>query len=515
MILYHNGTILTLDNNNRVGSCLLVDVGKITGVFDSVDECGKKENLELVDLQGKTVIPGFNDNHIHLNFLGDSLESLHFTDKNEDEIVALLLKRFGSVKKGVVIEGQDWDYPACSDPHKEILDKAFPDNPVILSQYGGHTLWVNSVTLKKMKIDSGTPDPDEGIICRDKNREPTGILKDIHNNSFIYRWFVGKLINYKKIQANYLAAFRECARYGITSLQDNTWSFVAMMVIGKLYRKGMLGARLSCWSNGESGLFRPLFNIQRFNSHWFQRGPAKFFLDGTFSGRNAWVKDPYPGTEGNCGQGKSKENILKFLEKEIRKKQTCAFHAIGDRAISEFLDALEELAEKYAYIPSLRIRLEHAQLISPEDFQRIKDLGVLISAQPSALCNPEKDITILGKNRTDKAYPYRSLLDKGIPLSFGSDAPGENTLNPFENIHFAVNRTGPEKISVLEALKCYTSGSAYAEFREKEKGTLSPGMTADFIVLSENPMNIEQNKIKDIIVEQTYLNGVQIYPSNG
>jgi predicted amidohydrolase YtcJ len=509
MILYHNGIILTLNKNNIIGTSLLVDKEKIVGVFNSVDEFDDISNTDLVDLEGKTVIPGFNDNHIHMNFLGDSLKSLHFHNKNEEEIASLLKMEFPTIKKNEIIFAYDWDYPACRDPRKEMLDEVFPENPVILSQYGGHSLWVNSTTLKKMKIDRNTPDPDEGIICRDESGEPTGIIKDV-NNSFLNKWFIKRLISISINRNNIVTALKKCTEYGITSVQDNTWSFTAMMVIRKLFKQGKLTVRMSCWSHGESALFRFLFNLQKFNNSWFRKGPAKFFIDGTFSGRTAWLNESYSGSDENCGKGKTKEKIIKILEKEIKRKQQCAFHAIGDRAVSEYLDALETLSEKYNYIPDLRFRLEHAQLISAKDMGRIKKLGVLICAQPSALNNPEKDKTILGESRALRAYPYRSLLDKGILLSFGSDAPGESTVNPFESIHFAVNRKGPEQITVEEALKCYTSASAYAEFKEDDKGSLSRGMYADFLILSDNPLTVDKMKISGIIVERCFINGKEI-----
>ncbi|MFH2001712.1 MAG: amidohydrolase [Planctomycetota bacterium] len=511
--LYYNGTVITLDGGNSIGTCLLIKGNEVQGVYDSPDECKSTNNLRMVDLLGKTIIPGFNDNHMHLNFLGDSLESLHFHDRDEQGIVTLLEERFQHIEKNKIVFGYDWDYPACKDPRKEILDEAFPHNPVILSQYGGHNLWVNSITLAKMKIDRDTTDPADGIISRDENGNPTGILKDLQNNGFLNGWVIGRLVSFKENRKNYLRALKECSGYGITSVQDNTWSFVAMRVILRLFRQGELAVRLSCWSLGESALFRLLFDLQKFNKQWFSRGPAKYFIDGTFSGHTAWLKESYPGTDGNHGIGKSKEQISRILQKQGKRKQQCAFHAVGDRAVSEFLDSLEALSGKYNNLPGLRIRLEHAQLISPEDIPRIKKLGVLVCAQPSALNNPEKDKAILGEDRAKRAYPYRSLLDAGVPLSFGSDAPGEKSFNPFVGIHYAVNRDDDERISLMEALKCYTSASAYAEFKEKEKGSLSPGMAADFLVLSENLLTLEERKIKDIHVEKTFMDGVMVYES--
>jgi predicted amidohydrolase YtcJ len=175
---------------------------------------------------------------------------------------------------------------------------------------------------------------------------------------------------------------------------------------------------------------------------------------------------------------------------------------------------LEELSGEYRDIPALRFRLEHAQLIAPEDMARLRRLGVLICAEPSALNNPEKDRAILGEERARRAYPYRSLLDSGVPLSFGSDAPGEKSFNPFVGIHYAVNREGPERISLMEALACYTTGSAHAEFKEEEKGRLSPGMAADFLVLSEDLLAIEEGRIREVYVKKTFVDGVMVHESS-
>jgi hypothetical protein len=511
--LFYNGTIFTLDDKHCTGSCILIKDNRIQGVYGSPEECGDIGNAKKVDLGGKSVIPGFNDNHLHLNFLGDSLESLHFTNLDEGAIVALLKEKFQHLKKNTVVFGYDWDYPACRDPRKEMLDEAFPRNPVILSQYGGHNLWVNSCTLSRMKIGRDTPDPARGIICRNPDGEPTGILKDLQDNGFLVKWFIGRLISLKENRSHYLRALEKCSEYGITSAQDNTWSFIAMIIIRKLFRQGKLPVRLSCWSHGESAFFRFLFNLQKFNPQWFSKGPVKYFIDGTFSGQTAWLKEPYPGTDGNVGIGKPREYLAGILERHIQRKQQCAFHALGDRAVSEYLDALEVLTEKYGTIEGLRFRLEHAQLISPEDIPRIRKLGVLICSQPSALGNPGKDTAILGAERAQRAYPYRSLLDACVPLSFGSDAPGEASFNPFVGIHYAVNRDGKEAISLMEALRCYTCGSAFAEFKEKEKGCLSPGMAADFLVLSVNLLEVAREDIKDIRVEKTFVDGVLVYES--
>ena len=502
-----------MDEKIPEASAMLVDGNLIEEIFIRNIDIPDDSGIEKIDLDGKTVLPGFNDNHVHLNFFGEDLRLPDLTGLDEKEIVELLKDRYKNPKKNQLLYGRSWDYPACSDPRKEILDQAFPDNPVVLSQYGGHSMWVNSVTLRKMKIPKKGTAPDNRKIILDKNGELTGIVKDMEHNHFLAKFYLKRLLNRKSITENHKAALQECAKYGITSVQDNTWSPVSLKTFRKLYKKQKLTARISCWAYGSVPIFRALFYMQSFNKNWYSKGLVKYFLDGTFTAKTAWLTEPYEGDPDNSGFGKNREYTETVLEKEIKRKVQSGFHAIGDRAVHEFLAVIRDLSGKYPYIPGLRIRLEHAQLIRAEDIPLIKKYGICISAQPAALNNPEKDTRLLGRKRALQAYPYRSLLNAGIPLSFGTDAPAEGIINPFDCIHFTVNREGPERISVKEAVKCYTAGSAYAEFRENEKGTLSKGKLADFIIVSDDPLQINPEKIKDIAVLSTWIGGQRIYQS--
>ncbi|MFN2166877.1 MAG: amidohydrolase family protein, partial [Anaerolineae bacterium] len=188
------------------------------------------------------------------------------------------------------------------------------------------------------------------------------------------------------------------------------------------------------------------------------------------------------------------------------------FHAIGDRAVREFLDSLERLKAERRGFQLPRPRLEHAQLIDPADIPRLARLGVVVSAQPGALDTPEKDAGLLGAERAARAYPYRALLDAGVALAFGSDMPGESGYNPLHGIHSAVNRPGPSRhITPLEALSAYTLGSAYAEFQEGEKGSIVPGKLADLAVLSADPVAVPLEQIRGIDVEMTMVGGKVVF----
>jgi predicted amidohydrolase YtcJ len=246
---------------------------------------------------------------------------------------------------------------------------------------------------------------------------------------------------------------------------------------------------------------------------WIRPGPVKHFLDGTFSTRNACLCEPFLDSDGSGGGALCADPAAPLAELSFlaRRRRQGAFHIIGDKGIAIFLDAYEEAMSRYPKISDLRIRIEHAQLIRPVDIPRLRRLGVLVSAQPTALGSPEKDERLLGRERALRAYPYRSLLDEGVRLSFGSDIPGESGCDPIRSIHLAANREGPERITAEEALRCYTTGSAYAEFAEGRKGTLSPGMLADFVVLSQDITSVPRERIGETVVEETVVGGRSVY----
>jgi predicted amidohydrolase YtcJ len=228
------------------------------------------------------------------------------------------------------------------------------------------------------------------------------------------------------------------------------------------------------------------------------------------------LESAYRGEPENFGlPAISPKRLYHEIRKGIRQQRQLALHAIGDRAIRHFLDTLEDIKEAKTRVRALRFRLEHAQLIAPRDLERLADWGILLAVQPSALINLKKDQGLLGEERAEKAYPFKSILEAGIPLSFGSDVPGESQFMPLELIHLAVNRQTGEKITPYEALEAYTKGSAYAEFMESEKGTLTPGKLADCVVLSEDPTRCPPNLIRDIRVEMSITGGKIVYRNGG
>jgi len=515
-ILFHNGNVITIDGKRPKARSVLTADGRITYVGDDREARSRAgRDATLVDLDGRTLIPGFNDNHIHTLVMGDTFSQPKLHGMTLGQIVRHLEQVYAHTAPGELVTAMGWDYPTCPDPHRSALDAAFPDNPVVLVQFSGHGAWLNSRALDRFHIDRNTPDPPGGQILRDADGEPTGVLRDtavrpIHRARF--KSLRSDRRRAEELLELSLEAFREA---GITSVQDNTWFPSTVGLLGRLRRRNRLTTRFSCWFYGMIPAVALLMELRRFDRDWFSRGPWKFFLDGTFSTKTAWLKQPYSGEPDNRGfPGELFDSLDRILARAAVFRRRAAFHAIGDRTIHEFLNAVERTGRRHPQIRDLRLRLEHAQLIDPGDIPRLRELGVLVAAQPSSMGNPKKDAGLLGDERSRRAYPYRSLLDAGVPLSFGSDMPGEPTYDPLLSISYASSREGPERITPLEALTAYTLGSAYAEREEERKGSIEPGKLADMAVLTDDPLSTPPERIRDIRVAMTVVAGDIVHCSN-
>lgn len=511
--LLYNGTIRTVDPELPSAEAVHIRGGRIAFVGAEAEARHRASaSVRLVDLQGRTLIPGFNDNHIHLIAMGDNLARPNLRGMDEAGIVDFLKEVFRDAEAGQTLYAWGWDYPRCPNPHRRILDEAFPENPVVLIQFSGHGIWVNSRVLHKYRIGPATPDPPGGEILRDGQGNPTGVLRDnaaipIHRARFL-RMHMNRTLQREMLDR----ALGELAKVGVTSVQDNTWFPRTVGLLKHYRRRGMLTVRVSCWFYGMRPAAAAVMGLNRFDKRWVRRGLWKYLLDGTFSTRTAWLLEEYAGEPGNFGTASGVlRNIERYVGLSIRRRRQAAFHAIGDRTVRELVNTIEGYTQRYRHAAQLRLRIEHAQLIDPEDIPRLGRLGILVAAQPSALGTPDKDVELLGAQRASRAYPYRSLLDAGVHLSFGSDMPGEASFDPLLGIHYTVNRPGPQRIAAAEALRAYTLGSAYAEFQESQKGSITAGKLADLAVLSGDPLSVRPAAIKDIQVEMTILGGRIIY----
>lgn len=517
-----NAKIITMDEKNPKADAMVIEGERIIYVGNSDQAqkiCGPQ--CWILDLSGLAVVPGFNDSHTHTVEGGMRLLQPNLYGKSCEEIVKIIAEEVKKSKPGRYILGHDWDFGFCPNPDRRALDQVSKDNPVMLSQYGGHSLWVNSYLLDKLGISADSKDPAGGKIDRDQKGKPTGILRETAAEpAYVRSLFSIPMAQRRKGISKALELYR---RAGITSVQDNSWDPRTIWALGEFKEQGKLTCRFTCWSLGERWYAPAMLRFANYYPGWVRRGPAKIYADGSFSTKTAWMTKPYPGEPDNFGIPRhTQAELNRHILNAAQTGQQVAVHAIGDRAVQSTLDAIELAEKQYPKAKKLRFRLEHIQMVRPEDFPRFQKLGVLASVQPFALGDPEKDLRLLGKERAKQAYPYRSLMTAGASISFGSDFPAELDFEPLLGIYYAVNRKsktgkpGPlnpdERLTVQQALWAYTMGGAYAEFMEKEKGSLEPGKLADFAVLSKSPLEVNPEKIKDIEVRYTFVGGKQVWP---
>lgn len=527
-MLFFNGNIITVDSTTSKPEAVFIKGSRIyfTGTLQDARKLTDASTI-TINLKGRTLIPGFNDNHTHTLAAGSFYSEAILWNKTCEEIAVIISREAKTKKPGELISGNSWDYTTCPKPHKSLLDKAAPNNPVFLTQYSGHAAWVNSRMLEEMGIDKNTPDPKGGQIVRDDKGEPTGILRDTAMGTSEYGKFIKQILSpslHKKLITKALTLYKEA---GITSVQDNTWEPFTVRLLKKYRNSQELSTRFTCWPMGNSPLYYAFTWFASFdkNDYWVRKGLVKYFADGAFSTRTAWLSQEYADEPGNFGSPRYTTQELETIVMEAAKeKQQITFHAIGDRAVTEVLNAVEKAQAVYPWTNTLRFRIEHIQIINPNDIQRMKNLGIVACVQPFTLCNPKKDETLLGKARAKKAYMFYSIYKAGIPVAFGSDIPAEVDYQPLLGIYYAVTRKskdgtmGPlnkdECFSPYEALYCYTMGSAYAEFMENEKGSITKGKLADFVVLSDNLLTVPVHTIKDIKVLMTITGGRIVYKHN-
>jgi predicted amidohydrolase YtcJ len=482
----------------------------------------------VVELGGRLVVPGFNDAHVHFLSGGFGLLSVDLRDaRDEAELVSRLGAYARTLPKGTWILEGNWDHerwPSKALPTRQLIDAVTPDHPVCVQRLDGHMALANSLALRLAGITRDTKDPDGGTIVRDAAGEPTGIFKD-------NAWeLVTRAIPEPSREMNRraaLAALAEAARVGVTSVQDNS-SVDALPTYLEMRAKGELTARLYVWRYATSAL-EPLLKAgvrTGLGDDWIRLGALKILADGAMGSGTAAFFEPYaddPGTSGLL------LHPVEELDRLILAADAAGFqlavHAIGDRANSLVLDAFEKAVAANG-ARERRFRIEHAQVVRKADLARFKRLGVIASIQPSHCIDDmrwaEKRI---GHERARDAYNFRSFAAAGIPMAFGTDWFVE-PLDPRLGLYAAVTRELPEggppggwfpeeKISLEDALDAYTRGSAYAEFAEREKGTLAPGMLADLAVFAADLFTVAPRQILATPVDLTVVGGRVVFERAG
>ncbi len=493
-------------------------------------------HTEVIDLGGHFVMPGFNDAHLHL--AGGGLAKLRVDLEGTHSLAEMLERvaaRVQTAAPGEWIQGRGWDHtlwPAQGGeaplPTRYDLDRVTAGHPALFSRVDGHIAVANSAALQVAGITRATPDPPGGKIDRDSQGEPTGILREGAVN------LVAKKIPPpapEVMRRGIELALEDARRHGITSMQDNSpWD--AFLIYEQLQREGRLTVRISEWLPFDL----PLEKLNALRTHhpagdaMLHTGMLKGFMDGSLGSRTAALLAPYADDPNNLGLPQYEPAKLnKMAEERAAAGFQMGFHAIGDGGAELALDAFAA-AQRYAREHAapgaqfdFRNRIEHAQVTNDDQLQRMAELHVIASVQPNHLLTDMHWAGArLGPERAAHSYAYREMLQNGIRLAFGTDYPVE-PVTPFRGLYAAVTRKSedgktsyyPEQAILRNtALEAYTAGSAYAEFEEKEKGTLAPGMLADFVVLDRDLEHCAPEEILGTRVLRTVVGGKTVFKAD-
>ncbi len=527
-LIITNGKLYTVDKNHPRAEALAVIGERIVAVGSTVDiDAWRGPNTRVIDAQGRLVLPGFNDAHVHFITGGMQLDNVDLKDASTpEEFARRIAERAKITPKGEWITGGDWDDQKWTPPHlpsKELIDAVTPHTPVFVDRYDGHMSLANSLALKLAGISARTPDPPGGSIVRDAAGNPTGVLKDAAMD-FVYK-IMPPLTHERRLRAA-KRALLHAARLGVTSLQDMNPEYEDVAVYSGLAERGELTSRIyvAPLINGVDDQAK--LGIRRaFGSTYLRIGAVKAYADGSLGSTTAYFFQPYtdaPNTRGLLSDemiplSKMRERMLKA---DAAGLQLC-IHAIGDAAISTVLDLFPEMEQAHG-TGDRRLRIEHAQHVAPKDFERFASLGVIASVQPyHAIDDGRWAEKRIGPERIKTTYAFRSFLDHGVRLALGTDwtvAP----LNPMLTLYAAVTRATldgknpdgwvPEqKISLAQAVEAYTLGAAYAEFQENDKGSLTAGKLADAVILSDDLFAIDPKNIPDVRVLVTIVGGKVVW----
>jgi hypothetical protein len=477
----------------------------------------------VIELKEGVAIPGLIDAHTHFSSGGRSLIELNFRGLDSvEKVQQMVAEKIKELPPGTPVFGREYDhtlFPGQKWPTKEDLDKVSPSNPVVIRRVDGHSAWLNSLALKLSGIDKKTKDPFGGEIARDpKTGEPTGILKEAAMG----------LIRVSQIfqstpEEDILRALDHARNLGLTGVHASS-DLKELEIYKKLKAEGKLTLRVYAWL--------PIHEIDEYIKQGIHQGQGdellrvgflKAFIDGTLGSGTALMFEPFADEPSKSGLAQyPEETFYELMEKAYANGFQVGVHAIGDKGVNWVLNAVERAQQKYGK-KDVRFRIEHAQIIKPEDFKRFQELGVIASMQPTHCTTDMRFCEIrIGKERSKYAYAWRTLLDSGAIIAFGSDWPVE-PLDPRRGLYSAVTRKSIEfdypeggwfpeqKLTMAEAIKLFTHSSAYASFEENIKGTLEPGKLADITIYAKDLFTIEPKEILTAPVFYTILGGKIVY----
>lgn len=528
-----NGKVLTIDKDNPMAQAIAIKGEKIIAVGTTQKISAKidKSSTKVIDAGGRLVIPGFNDAHVHFGPLDPDYIELRYTT-DPSVITEKVKEQVERCKPGELIEGGHWEHEMFIDrkwPSKELIDKVSPDNPVVLSRADGHSVLVNSFVLKKSGITRDTPDPFGGEIQKDPvTGDPTGILKENAEN-LIKTGAVkpGRTPEEEadRIRKGYLLALKEAREYGITSIQvPGSADFSAYE---KLQSEGFLTSRIDIGRSltGDTSVLLKYNELRKKYSagnNWIRFGYLKAFIDGTIGSGTALMFKPFTDNPKSSGLAMMQyEEFEKMVLAADKMGFQIGVHSIGDKGNNWTLNAYEK-AQNVNGKRDSRHRDEHTQTLQMTDIPRFAQLGVIASMQPTHCISDKRFYEKrIGTERSKGAYAWRSLLNAGAKLAFGTDYQVE-PLNPMEGLYAAVTRKDrlgeegdgwfPEqKLTMEEAITYYTLGSAYAQFMEDRKGIIKTGYLADIVIVDKDLLTIPEDQIMKTKVDYTITGGKIVF----
>jgi len=527
-----NGNIYTSDDNGPHIQAFAVNGGKIIDVGSTAEIMSRHPGARVIDVLGNTVLPGIIDAHGHLMSQGRSLIQVDlFGSQSLDEVIRRLEEFVieHPVPEGGWILGRGWDQNLWGNggafPVKEDLDSAFPDTPVYLTRVDGHASWCNSEVLRIVP-PLPSEDPEGGIIVRDENGEPTGIFID--NAMNLVGNFVPPYDDETLLEALQLAIL-ECNRLGITSVHDAGTVANEINLFKRAIDEGKFNIRaysfLACNNNNYfCPELQPIF-IDYGNKLTVRS--VKLLLDGALGSWGAAMLEPYTDNPGSTGLLLLTEtDFFDAVQKWVHAGYQVNTHAIGDRANRIVLDAYEHVIREVGFDKDLRLRIEHAQILAPEDIVRLSPLKIVASFQPT---HATSDMGFaedrVGPERIKGAYAWQSVAQTGARLALGSDFPVER-INPFYGIHSAITRQNSDNLpengwypdqclTIEQTVKGFTVDAAYAAFQDHLLGSITPGKWADFIIIDRDIFTSRPRDVWDTKVFATFVGGEMVYALPG
>jgi predicted amidohydrolase YtcJ len=523
-LIVHNAKVWTVDKERPTAQAVAVLGDRIVAVGSSAEiEAWHGPQTRTIDASGKLLLPGFNDSHVHFVDGGLSLDSVQLNDATSaTEFARRIGEQARKTPKGEWVTSGDWDetkWTPASMPSKELIDPLTPDTPVFVSRYDGHMGLANSVTLRLAGITAQTPDPPGGVIVHDAQGNPTGALKDAAMD-YVYK--IAPPLSHDARMRAVKRALAHAASLGVTSVQHMNPEYADVAVYSELLERGELTARIYAAPLITGVDDQVKIGIRHaFGGPFLRIGALKAYADGSLGSSTAYFFEPFSNQPNNHGLLSDEMHPVSLMRDRMLKAdasglQLCT-HAIGDQGISTILDLYSDIVKAHGE-SDRRLRIEHAQHMAAKDFDRFTQLHVIASMQPyHAIDDGRWAEERIGHDRASRTYAFRTFLNHGVRLAFGTDwnvAP----LNPMLGLYAAVTRATldgknpngwfPEqKLTVAEAVEAYTLGSAYAEFQEKDKGSITPGKLADMVLLSDDVFTIEPAKIREVRILTTWVGG--------